>query len=153
MEANANALRGLCLMAGKPMPKDLEAPERKSPRPHAAPTRAVVKEPLPTEHEEQKAFVKWFHQQYPRILIFAVPNAAMRSPELAAYLKAEGMVKGVPDLIVPEWKLAIEMKRIKGSVISEEQKWMEKYFKRIGWKHFFSFGAEDAKLKMMSIPK
>jgi len=153
MEANANAMRGLCAMAGKDMPKELEAPDRKAPRPYAAPTKSVVKESLPTEHEEQKAFVKWFHQQYPRVLMFAVPNAAMRSPELAAYLKAEGMVKGIPDLIVPEWRLAVEMKRVKGSVISYEQKWMEQYFKRIGWKHFFAFGAEDAKRKMMSIPK
>jgi len=149
MEQNANAMRGLCAMNGKPMPKELEAPAREAKKPRAAPTKSDIL----TEHEEQKNFVKWFHLQYPRVLIFAVPNAAVRSPELAAYLKAEGMVKGTPDLIVPVWRLAIEMKRVKGSVISDEQHWMEYYFKRIGWYHFFAFGAEDAKLKMLSIPK
>ena len=39
MEANANAMRGLCMMGGKPMPKELEAPARKAPRPHAAPSQ------------------------------------------------------------------------------------------------------------------
>ena len=148
-EVNADAMRGLCRMLGRPMPPELEAPAREAKKPRAAPTKSDV----PTEHEEQKNFVKWFHLQYPRVLIFAVPNAAIRSMELAAYLKSEGMVKGVPDLIIPAWKLAIEMKRTKGSVISEEQHWMEAYFKRIGWSHFFAFGAEDAKLKMLSVTK
>lgn len=149
LESNAEAMRGLCMMAGKPMPRELEAPPREAIKQRAAPTKSAI----PTEHEEQKAFVKWFHLQYPKVLILAVPNAAMRSPELASYLKAEGMVKGVPDLIVPAWRLAIEMKRVRGSSISSEQYYMEEYFASIGWRHFFAFGAEDAKLKMMSIPK
>ena len=131
------------------MPPELEAPAREAKKPRAAPTKSDV----PTEHEEQKNFVKWFHQQYPRVLIFAVPNAAARDPRAAAWMRAEGLVAGIPDLIVPEWRLAIEMKRTKGSVISEEQHWMEAYFKRIGWSHFFAFGAEDAKIKMLSVPK
>lgn len=147
-------MRGLMALSGKPLPPELESPARKAPRPHAAPTKAVAeKQVVKTEHEEQKAFVKWFHQQYPRVLIFAVPNAAARDPRAASWMRAEGLVAGIPDLIVPEWRLAIEMKRVKGSTISDEQRWMEGYFKAIGWHHFFAFGAEDAKRKMMGIPK
>ena len=149
MEANAKAMRGLCALGGKPMPPELEAPVQEAKKPRAAPTKSDI----PTEHEEQKAFVKWFHQGYPKVLIFAVPNAGQRDHNAASWMRAEGLVAGVPDLIVPEWKLAIEMKRIKGSVISEEQYWMEHYFKRIGWWHYFSYGAEDAKQKLMAVPK
>ncbi len=148
-EAHAKALRGLCAMAGKPMPPELEAPVRKAVKPRAAPKPSEY----PIEHEEQKNFVKWFRAGYPKVLIFAVPNAGQRDHNAAAWMKAEGLVAGVPDLHVPEWKLVIEMKRIKGSVISDEQYWMEGYYKRIGWHHFFAYGAEDAKQKLMSIPK
>ena len=149
MELNAKAMRGLMALSGKTMPPELEAPVRKAVRVRATPKHSVI----PTEHEEQKAFVKWFHQGYPKVLIFAVPNAGQRDHNAASWMRAEGLVAGVPDLIVPEWKLAIEMKRIKGSTISEEQYWMEHYFKRIGWHHYFAYGSEDAKQKLMAIPK
>lgn len=148
IRANEKALRGLCFAAGKPMPEGFDTPavERK--------TRAPSKpSEVPIEHEEQKNFVKWFRMQYPKVLIFAVPNAAARDHNAASWMRAEGLVAGVPDLICPEWKLVIEMKRIKGSTISEEQRWMEAYFNRIGWRHFFAYGAEDAKFKLMAVPK
>lgn len=149
MEGNAKAMRGLCALAGKPMPPELEAPVRVVKATRAAP----VKSDIPTEHEEQKNFVKWFRAGYPKVLIFAVPNAGQRDHNAASWMRAEGLVAGVPDLIVPAWTLGIEFKRIKGSTISEEQYWMESYFKGIGWNHFFAYGAEDAKLKLMGIPK
>ena len=149
MELNAKAMRGLMALSGKTMPPELEAPVRKPVRVRATPKPSVI----PIEHEEQRNFVKWFRAGYPRVLIFAVPNAGQRDHNAASWMRAEGLVAGVPDLIVPEWKLAIEMKRIKGSTISEEQYWMEHYFKRIGWHHYFAYGSEDAKQKLMAIPK
>lgn len=149
MEANAKAMRGLCALAGKPMPKELEAPAREDKKPRAAPTPSNI----PTEHQEQSAFVKWFRMQYPKVRIFAVPNAAMRSVELASYLRAEGMTPGVPDLIVIEWKLLIEMKRIKGSVISDEQRGWKEYAERIGWRHIFGYGCQDTITKVKEIAK
>ena len=149
MELNAKAMRGLMALSGKTMPPELEAPDRKPVKPRATPKPSVI----PIEHEEQRNFVKWFRAGYPRVLIFAVPNAGQRDHNAASWMRAEGLVAGVPDLIVPEWKLAIEMKRIKGSTISEEQYWMEHYFKRIGWHHYFAYGSEDAKQKLMAIPK
>ena len=125
---------------GKPK-RDLGVPEKR--------TRAQSKpSDIPLEHVEQKNFVSWFHLQYPKVLIFAVPNAAMRDYKLAAYLRAEGMFAGIPDIHIPEWKTVIEFKRIKGSSISTEQYWCEAYYKKIGWAHFFAFGCEDAKIKL-----
>ena len=147
MEANAKAMRGLCALGGKPMPPELEAPDRKPVKPRAAPKPSEV----PLEHDEQRAFVKWFHAQFPTVLIFAVPNAAMRDYKLAAYLRSEGMFAGIPDLHIPEWRTVIEMKRQKGSTVSAEQYWCEKYYKRIGWDHFFCYGFDDAKQKILGI--
>lgn len=148
-EATEKALRFQCAMAGKPFPEDMKAPDRKPVKPRAAPTPSEI----PLEHEEQKNFVKWFRQQYRGVLIFAPPMAAVRSNNQAAWLTAEGMVKGIPDLHVPEWKLVIEMKRIKGSTISAEQYWMEEHYKRIGWSHFFAYGCDDAIRKLAEVQK
>ena len=147
MEANAKAMRGLCALGGKQMPAELEAPVREAKKPRAAPTPSEI----PLEHDEQRAFVKWFRTQYPTVLIFAVPNAAMRDYKLAAYLRSEGMTAGVPDLHIPEWKTVIEMKRLKGSATSTEQHWFATYYKRIGWTHFFAYGFDDARNKILVV--
>jgi hypothetical protein len=147
MEANAKAMRGLCALGGKKMPAELEAPVREAKKPRAAPTPSEI----PLEHDEQRAFVKWFHAQFPKVLIFAVPNAAMRDYKLAAYLRSEGMFAGIPDIHIPEWRTVIEFKRQKGSTISPEQFWCEAYYKRIGWTHFFGYGFEDARRKILEV--
>ena len=146
IRANEKALRGLCMLGGKPMPEGFDTPAKE------VKTRAPA-EPseVPLEHDEQRAFVKWFHAQFPKVLIFAVPNAAMRDYKLAAYLRSEGMFAGIPDLHIPEWRTVIEFKRQKGSTISPEQYWCEAYYKRIGWTHFFCYGFEDAKQKILGI--
>ena len=139
IRANEKALRGLCFAAGKPMPEGFDTPVKEVKK------RATAKpSEYPLEHEEQKNFVKWFHKQYPKVLIYAIPNSAMRDYKLAAYLRAEGMFAGMPDLHIPAWRCWIEMKRQKGSVISAEQKWCESYLKGIGDTHFFAYGCEDA---------
>lgn len=146
IRANEKALRGLCMLGGKPMPEGFDTPAKE------VKTRAPAKPPeYPLEHDEQRAFVKWFHAQFPTVLIFAVPNAAMRDYKLAAYLRAEGMFAGIPDIHIPEWRTVIEFKRQKGSTISPEQYWCEAYYKRIGWTHFFGYGFEDARQKVLTV--
>ena len=147
MEANAGGNRFYAAAYGKPMPPELEAPVREAKKPRAAPTPSGI----PLEHDEQRAFVKWFHAQFPTVLIFAVPNAAMRDYKLAAYLRSEGMFAGIPDIHIPEWRTVIEFKRQKGSTISTEQFWCEAYYKRIGWTHFFGYGFEDARQKVLTV--
>lgn len=145
--ANEKALRGLCFAAGKPIPPGFEERAVEPVKQRAAP----VKSDIPLEHDEQRAFVKWFRTQFPTVLIFAVPNAAMRDYKLAAYLRSEGMFAGIPDLHIPEWRTVIEMKRQKGSTISAEQYWCQTYYAKIGWTHFFAYGFEDARQKILTV--
>lgn len=59
----------------------------------------------PSEHQIQAAFIKeirLLEKRFPELgTMFAVPNAAKRSFKLAAMLKAEGMLGGVPDIVFP----------------------------------------------------
>lgn len=58
------------------------------------------------EHNLQVACVKWFRLQYPEYsdLLFAIPNGGQRHKVVAAKLKAEGVVPGVPDLFLAVFK-------------------------------------------------
>lgn len=66
--------------------------------------RKPVKTPVITESQLQAQCVAWFRTQYPKIVLFAIPNAAKRSFRLAAKMKREGMVSGIPDLFVAKCK-------------------------------------------------
>lgn len=152
MIANEKALEFLCKMNGKELPENMKLKESNlppAPKQRAAPTHGNI----PTEHEEQKAFVKWFRIQFPNVRIFAVPNAAIRSPETAAYCKAEGLTAGVLDLWIPEWCTAIEMKRVKGSVTSDEQHGWINYLLGIGWRAYVCKGLDEARSVAMAIAK
>ena len=105
----------------------------------------------PSEHDEQKGLVNWFRSNFPSVLIFAVPNGEKRSISVAKRLKAEGVVRGVPDLFVPEWNLWIEMKRQNGGRLSAEQKDMIEYLQRIGHTVIIGKGATDASRQVMDL--
>lgn len=105
---------------------------------------------IPSEHYEQAMLVSWFRQKYPHVLIFAIPNGGARSITTAAALKVEGVTKGIPDLFVPEWKLWVEMKRIKGGVLSPDQKSITEYLKSVNYAVIIAKGAEDAKLQILN---
>ena len=74
--------------------------------------------------------MKWFRVSYPDVLIFAIPNGGYRSRVTASRLKAEGVVKGIPDLYIPAWNLWVEMKRTKGGSVSADQKSMMSYLEK-----------------------
>lgn len=103
---------------------------------------------VPSEDHEQMMLVQWFRRTYPDVRIFAIPNGGHRHPAVAAKLKATGVVKGVPDLFVPAWRLWIEMKRLKGGVVSAEQKDFIKYLESAKYSVIVAKGAEDAKLQI-----
>jgi len=86
------------------------------------PTAALIIESYWTEHQHQVRFVDWCKFESPAAWrlkasqIYAIPNGGHRKPAVAAKLKAEGVVAGVPDLHLPiaagrEHGLYIEMKR------------------------------------------
>lgn len=104
--------------------------------------------PKKLEHNEQVKFVRWFREKYPHVLIFAIPNGAKFSsgPMQWSILKAEGAVAGIPDLMIPGWKVVIEMKRPEGGVVSEEQSRLLDYFESIGWSASVCEGFDKAKL-------
>lgn len=100
-------------------------------------------EKIPSEHQEQAYLVQWFRRAYPGVRIFAIPNGGARSITTATKLKIEGVSKGVPDLFVPAWHLWIEMKRIKGGRLSQEQKdWLD-YLDNVGYSVIVGHGALD----------
>ncbi len=99
---------------------------------------------IPSESEEQVAFVQWFRRKYRPVRMFHVPNGGARSKRTAARLKSEGVMRGVPDLFIPEWNLWIEMKRVKGGRLSPEQRDWKHYLEEIGNTVFVAFGCEHA---------
>ena len=104
-----------------------------------------IEKSCPSEHVEQREFVKWFRQNHKGVKIFAIPNGEKRLPSVAARLKAEGVSAGVPDLYIPAWKFWIEMKRQKGGRLSESQKEWRDYLVEIGDTWVSAKGCEEAK--------
>lgn len=103
----------------------------------------------PSESEEQEGLVRWFRAKFPSVLIYAIPNGGHRAHSVALRLKAEGVVPGVPDLHIPDWRLWIEMKREKGGVLSQDQKDMIRYLEGIGHTVIVGLGARDASRQIL----
>lgn len=55
-----------------------------------------------SEHSLQVQCVQYFRFKYPSKLIIAIPNGGARNIVVATKLRAEGVLKGVPDLFIPE---------------------------------------------------
>jgi hypothetical protein len=106
------------------------------------------------EHHEVKKFVAWFNLQYRDIPLLKFVNEGKRSFAAAAYLRAEGMRKGAPDLIVCKPQsdegeikygaLFIEMKS-KGGVLSDAQKELHLQLQDSCYKVITCFTFEAAK--------
>lgn len=82
------------------------------------------------EHRIQCACVRWFSLQHPQLhgRLFAVPNGGRRDAITATKLKAEGVVAGVADLILPKSNrdygaLLIEMKTSQGRQSKSQKQW------------------------------
>lgn len=102
-----------------------------------------------SEHVEQVTFLNWFSETFPGIKILSIPNGGYRHPNEAKKLKIEGVLKGVPDLFIPEWNLWIEMKRPFGYKISKEQEeFMEYAVSKCEHCHIYGIGWIDAARKV-----
>ena len=132
--------------------KDLEMP-RKFKRVSKKPAKKKIsKTAQPSEHSEQVLVVRRLQTARPAILFCAVPNGGRRSKHEGAKLRAEGMRRGVPDLLIfsappaLEGKVgtALEMKRQKGGRLSAEQKEWLKAVEDQGWHTIVGRGAKDA---------
>ena len=103
---------------------------------------------IPTEHEEQRAFVAIFRKSFDA-RIFAIPNGGKRGKAEAGRLKSEGVSPGVPDLFIPEWLLWLEFKRQKGGRLDEAQKNWHEYLSSVGHHVKVCKGAEDARQQVL----
>jgi hypothetical protein len=92
------------------------------------------------EHHEQTKLVQWFELQFPEVRVLAIPNGGNRNIITAKKLKAEGVRRGVPDLLIPAWGLWIEMKNTKGGRVSPEQKQWIEYLRGVGHTVFVCAG-------------
>ena len=101
----------------------------------------------PSESEEQKRVVGWL--QAAKVPHFAVPNGGARDGRYAKRLKLEGVVSGVPDLIIVKpsprtgQSVALEMKSLKGK-LSDNQKIFIPKMEKQGWIVLIGYGADDA---------
>jgi hypothetical protein len=102
---------------------------------------------IPTEHEEQAAYVEWFELQFTKfsgVEILAIPNGGVRHWSTATKLKKEGVRAGYPDLFIPEWLLWVEMKRTKKSRLSSAQINKINYLLSIQHNVIIGWGCENA---------
>jgi hypothetical protein len=114
---------------------------------------ASNKESIASEHAEQVTLISEFKREFPSVLIFSIPNGGFRDMNTAKKLKAEGAVKGIPDLFIPAWKTWVEMKRTKGGTLSPEQKKMKSHLESIGYKVIVGKGWAHAMQQLKEILK
>jgi len=102
----------------------------------------TIEKILPTPHmqrkhqeqDEQIRLVAWMQKK--GILHHSIPNGGKRTIQYAVMMKKTGLVRGIPDLFIPYLRggyggLYIEMKRITGgSILEEQQFWIEQLRKQ-----------------------
>jgi len=112
---------------------------------------------VPSEHAEQAFVVAWAraHEHIePRLaMLLSIPNGANKSPAARAKFQREGLRAGVPDLFLaaPElvaWEepahgLFVEMKRVRGGVVSPEQRAWHEALRGQGYRVVVAKGAEE----------
>lgn len=97
-----------------------------------------------SEHIDQVRTVGWFRATFRDVLIFAIPNGGQRSRTAGYKLKLEGVVAGVPDLFIPEWRLFVEMKK-EGGRLSPAQKELIPVLEDAGYTVLVPQGFEQAR--------
>lgn len=107
----------------------------------------------PKEAQEQIALFQWAAWQtgkYPELkLMHHIPNGGGRNEIEAARLKMQGVKKGIPDIFLPVARndyhgLYIELKRLKDSRTSPEQKEMLNELMLQGYYTAICKGADEA---------
>lgn len=106
----------------------------------------------PREASEQAALFRWLRRH--RVAAFAVPNGGLRPGRGGLSLRAQGVERGIPDLLIidrPPYRLdfvgvALELKRTNGKpsdLRPEQREWLERFDER-GWASAVAYGADAA---------
>ena len=95
------------------------------------------------EHRIQVAIVRYLRIM--GVMVFAVPNGGKRDAKTGAYLKDEGALAGVADLIIllPNRCIFIEVKTDKGDQ-QQTQKDFEQRVKGLGYEYYVWRSLDDA---------
>lgn len=108
---------------------------------------------LQSEHDEQAALFEWaglMQGKYPELsLLAAIPNGGKRDAKTGAMLKAEGVKKGFPDIILPVARgayhgLLIELKAGRNKP-TEYQAWWLVQLREQGYSAGVCYGFEEAR--------
>ena len=99
-----------------------------------------------SEHDEQVAVVEYCALR--GLPVYAIPNDGKRSPRAAAWMKAQGLSPGVPDLCIPVARgryhsLYIEMKAAGGKPTESQLEWIAR-LRSEGMCAYVCVGAESA---------
>lgn len=91
------------------------------------------------ESQIQQACIRWVRLEYPRLVVYAIPNGGHRDAVTGAILKAEGVLAGVADIFVAKANkyhhgLYIEMKTAKGRQ-ADSQRAFEQAVTREGYRY------------------
>lgn len=108
---------------------------------------------VPTELQEQIAIFQWVELMKGKYPMLKYMNSSLNGVRLtigqASLAKKSGMVKGYPDIFLPYNNgthngLFIELKRIKGGVVSAEQKDFITFLNAQGYLAVVCKGSQDA---------
>lgn len=114
---------------------------------------AIQTQRVPKEADEQKAIFRWAAYEtarHPELqLLHAIPNGGSRDPREAHNLKLQGVKAGVPDMCLPVPRgdfagLYIELKRVRGGRLSDEQRGWIEALRRTGHRVEVCKGAQEA---------
>jgi len=100
---------------------------------------------IPLEKEEQKEFVAWYKKTFPGSIIMMIRNDGYRTMSERTEQLLMGLHPGSADLFIPELRLWIEMKRVKGGKLSPEQVEFRNEIRPLGYRYAMAEGCEAAK--------
>lgn len=112
-----------------------------------------MKKNIPLESWEQEQFFKWVYAnqiKYPELQLVSGSMNGMRvGPAVRSQLKKQGLRRGIPDIDVPVARhgshgLKIELKRVSGGAVSEDQERMHELLKLQGYSVIVCYGWRNA---------
>lgn len=106
---------------------------------------------VPKEKEEQIKVVVWMDKR--NLVYFGVMNQRRCGQAEMLSLKRQGLKPGVQDLIIPMARgkyhgMAVEMKRIVGGVMRENQRYWRDALTKQGWYAIVANGAAEAIIEL-----